>query len=338
MAFELFAKIKIEQKPSERTIDPKYAKMYEYKVEMDEPGFVVHFPIPENFDTNKIKVALSNDKTGISIHIPNAPPILKGKLFAPVLNFVTKIDKGHFIVICKKAKPEKWEKFIIDYFPNTQEIDPKSSFELFNMMSAEKKTLDDGAIHVVRSCEFGYVQAMNCVAAICLSTNHPDFVTKGRELFNIAIDYFKNPLAMVMYADIVLTENSARAPYAMTLYKKAIDQGFTIAHALLGRALSPLSDINNKNKNAEEAVKELELGLETESPMAYHELAKLYYNGVGVEKDQDKARELQEKAHKAFPDVEPLEDELGSAKGMLKVFFVLLAAIIIGLFVMSKKK
>lgn len=338
MAFELFAKIKIEQKPSERTIDPKYAKMYEYKLEMIDPRFCVIFPLPENFDTNKIKVALSSDRTGISVQFPNAPPLLKGKLFAPVSDFITKVDKECFVVMCNKEKPEKWSKFIVDYFPKTQEIDPKSSFELFNEITDEKQSLDEGAIHIVRSCNFGYVQAMNCVAAICLSTGHPDFVLKGRELFTIAIDYFKNPLAMVMYADIVLKENAARSPFAISLYKRAIEQNFPVAHALLGRALSPLSDIKCDCKNAEEAVKELELGLSTESPMAYHELAMLYYYGVGVKKDQEKALKLQEKAKKAFPDVEPLDDGLGLTKGMMKVFFVLLIAITIGLFIVNKKK
>jgi hypothetical protein len=48
------------------------------------------------------------------------------------------------------------------------------------------------------------------------------------------------------------------------------------------------------------------LAVESDEPIACHELAQIFYNGVGVEKSEERAIELQEIALKRNPGTPPL--------------------------------
>ena len=183
----------------------------------------------------------------------------------------------------------------------------------------------------------GFSHSLCNLAELYYSSGIPEKREESRKMFGIAIDYYKFPIAMLSYAELLLHESSLRSKYALSLYRKAIDSGFERAHVYLGRALSPLSDVKNTFKDVKEAVKELEIGLKQENPIAYHELAKLYYEGVGVEKDIVKANELQKKALALNPRIDPLDDSFPKIKKIFKVFVVLSIAFIIAFFVTGNK-
>ena len=178
----------------------------------------------------------------------------------------------------------------------------------------------------------GYVPAMCFLAAFYMTVEGGQYKFFAHNLYLEAIDVYKSPEAMVAFGEQLLSGKALNVfskSQALNYFKRAIDLEYDYAHYAFGKALSPLSNVKGVSKNVGEAIKELELA--GDIPGALHELAMLYYNGVGVRKDLQKANELQLKAKKLDRMIEPLHKPKTSIGTKFFTFvFLSLLAIILG--------
>ena len=278
-------------------IKPEIQQLYQWEIQDEEPFLNIILTIPEGFDSNLLKFELNPSHTAISVTIPDSPPIFKGKLFEAVETM--KIEKKDNIIIINFRKPRKglWPFIIEDYFPDTEIIDPQSAFILGTTV-VKSPTFQYKALNFLHfSAKSGYVAAMSFLARFMITTNS---IKEGIYLFTLAIQYYNSVEAMVEMADSVSLIPKFKY-LTIPLLKQAINKNYLPAHASLGRVLSPLSQIKGFSKDVKESILHLELA--GDNPIALHELAMLYFNGVGVKKDLKKASDLQLKAKKLNPKI-----------------------------------
>jgi hypothetical protein len=316
-----------EEGPS-MMIDPKYAKMYEFEMSDSEKFIVVEVKIPENFDHNILTVELHKNRHAIRVEAEGMLPIVKGTLLAQVRDMKYKYQDGSLVITIQKQERGLWEAFIIDPYPDSNDIDPQSAFAMGISYSHVQSELMKNFQMLALSAAMGYVPGMCFLAKFYLNSdasNRIDMKNVAMQLFNQAIEKYNSAPAMVTLADYLLREggfNHFSKSYAMSLLKRATQQNYQTAHYYIGLALSPLSDIKGVRKDAKEAIKEFELAGE-DNAFALHELAMLYYNGVGVKKNLPKANELQIKARKLNKNIEPLQKPK-TGYGVKFVIFVIL--------------
>ena len=320
-----------------KMIDPKFSKMYEFDVKDTEKNITVDITIPEIFDQNLLNVELHKSRQGISVEAEGMLPIVKGTLLAPVRDIKKKFQNGHLIITIQKQERGLWEVFITDPYPDTEIIDPQSAFSVGISFSKIQSEIMKNFHFLTISASMGYVPAMCFLASFYLRSNGIDGIDTrniAMQLYNEAIEKYNSPPAMISFADYLLREGSINQftkNYAIALLRRAIESEYDIAHYYLGHALSPLSEIKGIRKDVNEAIHELELAGD-ENAHALHDLAMLYFNGVGVKKNLAKANELQIKARKIDKNIEPLQKAkkgFGVKFAIFSILFVL--AIILGL-------
>jgi TPR repeat protein len=216
--------------------------------------------------------------------------------------------------------PGAWPLLITDFYPGTREADPQSCF-LFYAYAREHRgeaMAVDPAQALTASINAGFCPALR-LAFEALSAN-PETAEGGLRLLCTAAETYGDPMATLMLGTFF--EEQGLHPQAFRTFQAAAERGVLPAVAFIGRYFSPLCEQTVGHKSASKARKLFEevRKREPSEPFSCHELAMMYYNGVGVEKDVKKAEELQAIAKAGLPEIPPLRivgGEDGGSQGWI---------------------
>ena len=288
------------------SIQPDLQELYnwEFKDEEDEVEIVVSFP--QTFNTKALKAQLNGDRTAISITIDGQPPVVMGKLFQPVTDMTRSIQSGNITFTLTKAAPEAWPVLITDAHPDTSDIDPQSMTfigELKLRMGTEE-SVQQGQALLQRACDLGYPPALLFMHT--LFSNTEELQEASLMLLQHAALVYHYPAAMTKLGIIMLGVGKTAEGEQMLL--AAAEAGLPLAMSYLGQLYSPLTEAPFP-KDAEKAVKLFQAVREVQpdEPIMCYELAKMYYNGVGVELNEELAQELHKLAKKELAECPDLE-------------------------------
>ena len=322
-----------EINPLKTMIIPEYQNFYEWDFKDSLKEIEIFFNINNEKILNNTNIILHENKTAISIKCDDLIPFLEGTLFRKIESFeINKLEEKLIIKLIKSE--ELYWTFPINYFyPNTKNIDPKSSYLLSNSpthLSFDKNFCFE---NLRISAYLGYIPSLCKLGTFAISTN--TMVQYGFSLFVTAIEYYNSSRAMAEMA-----ENLLKFPnyYGLSfkLFERSLKNGFEYSKLSLGRLLSPLSSFGNVPKDPFLSITYLEEF--PNNPTALHELAMLYLNGIGVKKDKIKAKNLQEKAKKLQKNIPNLYDlSLTKYYKILTLIIIILFCLIIFKFLKKKK-
>jgi tetratricopeptide (TPR) repeat protein len=236
------------------------------------------------------------------VRYPEQPPIVEGKLFGAINGMETRYEeKSESFVIRLIFKDENTQpEFLITGFhPETGKIDPLSAFLIYNMKSSsqDENVVKESYSYLDVGLNCYFVPAM--ISAISLFQNTPGLQDRALELTCIAADRYNSPSAQLHLGLAYMNTPSLKEKSLEYIEKASREPELPIASIILGVLLSPISDMESPRKDAKRSVELFERALKQEkNPLAYHELAMLYYNGIGCQKDIAKAKELNEECKK----------------------------------------
>ncbi|OHT17597.1 hypothetical protein TRFO_00853 [Tritrichomonas foetus] len=132
----------------------------------------------------------------------------------------------------------------------------------------------------------------------------------GMDLLKHGADTYEDPEFCKEFGKMAaLVDNNAEK--GLEYLEKGAKKGCKECNVVIGKVLSPCSDIKCRRKNAEKALKNLEEAMD--DPESQHEMAKIYMNGAeGIEKDLKKAKILQKQARKQSSNIPSLPEIEGS--------------------------
>ena len=267
-------------------IDPSIQSMYYYKVTDKSDELIIDFPLNSNIDPSLIKVDFSTKSLVISIYLPGKLPFYTGQLKNSVKSWQAKTIQKSFVVTFHKKKKGLWTNPIIDPNPETDEIDPQNCFNI--------GMIYEDISDIKKSADMGYIQALMILGYTQLKVETEEAQEFGDKCFKEAIDVYDSDEALISYADFLLSRNISPT-YAMHLLERAAKKGIRISHGYIGAALSPVSRIQYPVKDAKKALEELQKAWGY--PFVLHEIAMLYYNGIGgIPLDEERAERLQAEA------------------------------------------
>jgi hypothetical protein len=289
--------------------------LYQWTVTADEREVKIKLSFPRIFNPDALEASLSDDKTAISIAIPDAPPIVKGTLFAPAESLSLAILDDSVVYTLVKAEPGEWGPLIKDFYPGTADMDPSSLLVLWYQFQEDRTIANPEAAQmaIIQSANFCFVPALRILSQILIQ--NPATVRQAQELLEMASQTYNDAESTLVLAQI-LSFTPGRARDAFQAFATAAEQGSLVAKSQMAAYLSPLSHPDFPDKNVGEAVRLLNevREIEPEDPIACHELAKLLNNGVGIEKNEERARELQAIAVRKNPRTPPLSRKVDTAE------------------------
>ena len=295
-------------------IQPELADLYQWELTQDEEEVEVMIKYPPTFNTKTITVSISKSKDALIIGVPGCLPFVCGKLNDPVDGF-TQTSSDHVITYTfNKSRIGLWPNFIIDMHPEEKVYDPYSAFSL-SIMAIEypdqvPKKLQEVAVDLLmQSAAWGFMPAIRYFITIN-SSEAADI--KLRELaFGLiqkAALFYNIPDMQYMLA-LILLQKKENIKECLECLHMAAENGILEAKSQIGRILSPFSDIEYGEKSAEKAIEIFQSVLKEQpkEPIALFEMAKLYYNGVGVPLDETKALQYYNIVKKIDPSAPELQ-------------------------------
>ena len=288
-------------------IHPDEIFLYNYSLKDVEETLEITIPMPDGFDSDSIKVEFLHNNQCINVSAGDRIPFVCGIMYKPIESYVTKTENQKFIITLTKKEKELWPVFITSNNVETLAIDPKSAFIIYDLFQRNPNE-EDAAVafqYLFYSAKAGFVPAMRV---------YGKYLARDKETLSSAIQVLS--LGMEMYGDaecqfnlaLIYSNFERMKDKAAELMVAAAEAGLPDAMVGAGEFFSPLSNIKYAKKDVSKALiwfnKALEHG---ENWIAYHELAKLNMYGVGVQKNVNRARELQAMAQKLHGSVPPLE-------------------------------
>jgi hypothetical protein len=308
-------------------IPPELSALYEWEFEDYPDRIELTLSFPLNFNPSQVRAYLSPDGTALSITIPGLLPIVYGLLLHPVFDMRAQISPQQSKYLIRKRNPASWPYLIDDCYPGTDCVDPASSFFLFQNLTGSGP-IDENLINLLLvSANAGYRPALRL--AFCLLLDDQSTADIARNFIRIDAERYGDPVGVFHYAVLLAKEGATRAD-ALMYFRRAADLGIVEAKSLIGQILSPLSDVSFQNKNADDAATVLleVMAEKPEEPVMCHELAMLYFNGIGVPKNVELALQLQATAATHMPNVAPLvERKVNPADGSLSEGFIGIAVV-----------
>ena len=293
-----------EKKMAEKepVIEPDFVDVYCWDLIPHETNIQALIKYPPSFDPSKVTYELNEDKDAVQVRYPGQPSIIEGKLFTKINGVSHQVVEKDSIYIIQFDfdKIEKLPNFLVtDYHPQTKKIDPLSAFLIYNKMqeSKDQKVKEDSFNLLDVGLKVNFVPAM--IAAAALFRHIPQLQERSLELTCIAADKYHAPAAELNLGLMYLNMPDSRDRALEYIEKASREPQLPIASIILALYLSPISDMEYDKKDAKRAYELLEKALKVERhPLALHELAMLLYNGIGCEKDEERARKLQAECKK----------------------------------------
>lgn len=289
------------------TIQPDLQILYNWETKDAEDEIEIIITVPPTFNTKSLRAELNSDRTAVAITIPDQPPVLMGKLVAQVSLMSQTNDGSHIIFTFTKEEPKAWPFLISDLHPTTEAIDPQSAFIIAGLLlqTNPEENIEKAQFLLFESCNAGFIPALR-LAAQMLQSNVQTLPT-AIKILEMGVGY-RDPVACMQLGLLYLRDKETRRQ-AERLFLLAAELGLIMGLSYVGQLYSPLTDIEFDEKDAEKAVaifKQVR-EVEPEEPIMCHELAMLYYNGVGVEKDEEQAEKLHAMAKKQIKDLPDLK-------------------------------
>jgi hypothetical protein len=287
-------------------IPPEFSDLYDWTFQDSPDTATLIITFPPTFVGSSIRHQLSPDHTAIAVEWGNEVPLVKGTLFAPVTSVNASLTENSFSLTLTKATAGDWPLPITNFYPETEEIDPQSGFLVY-CYAKEGTPIGAGnpAMCLGASIDAGFCPALR-VAFEAFSVN-PQTAAQGFRLLSVAAQTYGDPIAWFMIGQ-VLEERGGAVEQAFGAFEKAAGGGWMPAAAVIGQYFSPLCERKFPEKDVRMAIKIFEgvRKVDPTEPVSAHELAMLYFNGVGVEKDVERANELQKIAVAGNPEIGPL--------------------------------
>ena len=287
-----------------RVIAPKYQELYTWKLEPANQSLVIVATIPESLDPNSL--AIDRHGRDIVCQFPGLLPFFAGRLSQNLdPNPTTQISDNLLILAFPMTSPEPMS-IPIQGQTSAGAIDPMSA-----VLNAElsRAAGDDAAYNRYLEIAVEARLPMAMTVKILDLANDPSETAREQlmDLLGIACDVYNYPVAYEQRAAIEYKDKEIAE--AMADFEKAAALGSTSAMICLAELY-----IEQAESHPEYVSKGLELFLKVNSiapghPFVLYNLAKLYLNGTGVEKDEKQARELYIRAREACDEV-PVIPEL----------------------------
>lgn len=289
-------------------ITPSTQDAYNWKFEQKEDEVIVTFPLPKTFNIHSIEAQLIEDNQSIIVKAPNHIPFLAGNLEheASKYSIDYKDEENEVVLHIIKAVPELWHIIIKSTTLTTFEIDPKSAYLLAVLLQKEELP-EELRVQLFRflqmSCNAGYVPALIYFGTILLQ--NPESESAGLSYLQIAAEGYQSAEAYYFLGVYLLDHQQKEQGYM--LLEESLAKGFKGAAYVIGKILSPLSEIDaGKPKDGKAA---LEMLQQCENPEAKLEMARIYFQGCNeVPKDIEKANEIYKEAKELDPSLPPLEE------------------------------
>ena len=291
-------------------IDPNLKRLYDYVFSQTEETLNISLRHPITFNPHSIEVHIT-EKT-IEMGVSDEIPILCGSLFAPLE------DNPEWIygdtetqLILKKKQPQKWDIIITSIASSTNyKIDPKSAFLIYTVLSrvGSEEEQPDAFNYLSLSAQYGFPPSLREFGKILL--NSPNNKTLGLGYLETAANHYQDQDSLVTLG-LIYSLSERNKPKGLQYLKEAIDLQYAPAFTTLAELLSPYSTLQYPEKNVNEAKRFLEDSLKIEeTASAYHQLALIaLYGTEDNPPNEEKAKELQEKAMKLDDLVPPLPDK-----------------------------
>jgi TPR repeat protein len=293
-------------------IPPEYHALYEWTFEDSPESATITFHFPPTFASSTIHHELTHDSTALIVTFTDPLPLVQGTLHSPVSSVSASHTDDSLTLTLTKVDPAAWLLPITSYYPGTSEADPQSCFLMYEYALAGG--VDRAAVGAFeKAIRAGFCPALR--AGFQLLSANPENMEFGFRMLCTAVDTYQDPIATLMLA--LFFEARGSPQQAFRAFKMAAVRGMVQGLSYLGQYLSPLCAKSAGGKNVENAIKLFEQArkADPQEPISCHELAMLYYNGVGVEKDVRRAEELQAIARESLPDISPLSIVGGEESG-----------------------
>ena len=295
-------------------VSAEFAYLYEYEIDDHDDDIDITFKFPKTFEPKGMKIEHDKQANTLKVTIPNEIPIVCGKLFAPLESYTTAKSQNSFTISFEKEKPMKWPIFIQAPLDDDS-IDPQSALLLF----AKLKDSGDPNVHDLAQKLISFAIDSEYLPAILLGiqANAPPNGDQQSylQMLYLAATKYEHPLSLFSLGCILL-QNQQSAQEGFMMLQHAAQLGVGLAVSVMGKVLSPLSEIPFPAKDAKQALELLESVIKiTDEPIALYEAAKLYDSGLGCEHaDHEKAMEYYKRAKDKDPQVPPLPTPKTSSK------------------------
>lgn len=316
-------------------ITPSTQDAYNWKFDQNDDEVIVTFPFTSTFNIHSLEAQLIEDNTSIIVKAPGHIPFLAGCLENEAskiqLDFNDKENEA-ILHIFKKEK-ELWHIIIKSNTLTTFEIDPKSAY-LLAIILQKQDIPDELRAQLFRflqmSCNAGFVPALIYFGTFLL--HNPETEEVGLSYLQIAAEGYQSPEAYYFIGLYLLHHD--KKEQGVLLLEESLNKGFTGAAYVLGKILSPCSEIDGgKKKDGKEAIEMLE---KCDSPEAKLEIARIYFYGCEeVPKDIETANQIYEKAKElepSLPALDEAENEVPSTTKKSKGLIILFAVSIVSFF------
>lgn len=316
-------------------ITPSTQDAYNWKFDQNDSEVIVTFQFSNTFQIHSLEAQLIEDNTSIIVKAPNHIPFLAGCLEheASKIQLDYKDKENEVVLHIFKKESELWHIIIKSNTLGTYQIDPKSAYLLAIILQKEDIP-DELRTQLFRflqfSCNAGFVPALIYFGTFLLHT--PETEETGLQYLQVAAEGYQSPEAYYFIGLYLLHHDQKEQSVA--LLEESLSKGFTGAAYVLGKILSPCSEIDGgKKKDGKKAIEMLE---KCDNPEAKLEIARIYYHGCNeIPKDVEKANQIYEDAKKAEPSLPPLEEievEDPSSTKKSKGLVILFAVSIVSLF------
>ena len=289
-----------------KPISKEFAFLYDYEIEDHNEDIDITFKFPKTFEPKSLKIDHNKEANTLKITIEDELPVVCGKLFAPLSSYTTAKSQNSFTISFEKENEMKWPIFIQAPLDD-ESIDPQSALLLFAKLkdTTDPKDHDLAQKLVSFAIDSEYLPAL----LIGIQANSPPNGDQQSylQMLYLAATKYEHPPSLFALGCIFL-QNPQSAQDGFMMLQRAAELGFGLAVSVMGKALSPLSEIPFPAKDAKNALELLESVIKiADEPIALYEAAKLYDSGLGCDHpDHDKAIDYYQRAKSKDPEVPPL--------------------------------
>lgn len=275
-------------------INPNHVDIYYHEWHQYDDLFDVLFKIPDGVSKEQIQFHLLNDNACFKAQINEEYPFFAGSFSAPVKSFEKEfsVDDHGLKLTFKKPEDTRWDLIFTGPVNETDIMDPQSLFEHGKLNSSQE--------------EIDRAASMNFPPALLELTKLNKTEDEINEIYEKAADYH-DPFALFMVGMTCLRNNEIDK--AIEKLREAESRGDLNSKDALGEIYSPLVEPHIIDEDVNIALQKFNEVIESRPnhPYALYNLALLYLNGCGVEKDVNKAHEMYEKAKSIEPNIPKME-------------------------------
>jgi tetratricopeptide (TPR) repeat protein len=241
--------------------------------------------LPDDVDADSLTLEITDSPPYfVCCSIPNELPFLAGITHSHISSVQRQFIDGDFILIFTKSIPDEWPQFIIGPFTDPFLIDPCSAFQIATRSVTSPHDLQ---FFLKISVSFNFPPALIFQADLLMRAGS---LTEAEELLVRAADEYGDQKAACLLGMAYVRQR--RFKEAEARFSAGANRGDNGCANCLGELYSPVEGEITGLENAEKAVEVFERILEREPgyPFALYNMAKMYLNACGVERNVAKAK------------------------------------------------